>query len=122
MFLGGLKNILPDVPKFSEDLLGKTVSSLDQVNRIDRECHECQSTKPLDDLFTGIDENTVTCYYQWETCEDGRVWKELIQCTTADLKEDLTEQLQSFGRRVYKLSGGDLQSSNTSSKICKWEK
>ena len=73
MFLDGLKNILLDVPKFSEGLLGKTVGSLDQVNRIDRECHECESTKPLDDLFTGIDENTATSYYQWETCEDGRV-------------------------------------------------
>ena len=78
MILDGLKNILPDVPKSSENLLGKTVCSLDQVKCMDRECHECKITKPLDDLFTGIDENTATSYYQWEACEDGRVRKEQI--------------------------------------------
>ena len=66
----------------------------------DRECYECEITKPLDDLFTGIDENTVTSYYQWETCTHGRVQKELIQSTIADAKEDLSEQLQSFGRHM----------------------
>lgn len=93
----------PTVPKSSEDLCGKTVYSFDRVKCIDGECQECEITKPLDDLFTGIDENTGTSYYQWETCEDGRVWKELIQCTIADAKEDLTEQLQSFNRQVYNI-------------------
>ena len=63
---------------------------------MDRECNDCGISKPLDDLFRGIDEHTATSYYQWETCEDGRVRKELqlVESTLADAKENLMEQLQ----------------------------
>ena len=70
---------------------------------IDRECNECEITKPLDNLFTSVKEETTTSFYQWEICEDGRVQKELIQCTIADAKEELSEQLQSFGRQVHNI-------------------
>ena len=103
MILDGLKNILPNVPKSCEDLLGKTVCSLDQVKCMDRECDDCGISKPLDDLFRGTDEHAATSYYQWETCEDGRVRKELVESTLADAKEDLMEQLQPFGRHVYNI-------------------
>ena len=61
MILDGLKNILPNIPKSSEDLLHSTVCSLDQVKCIDRECNECEITKPLDnlDLLRSIKEKNV---------------------------------------------------------------
>ena len=57
----------------------------------------------MDELFEGIDENTATFYFQWVTCEDGRVRKQKIEGTVADAKEDLREQLQPFGRHVYNI-------------------
>lgn len=103
MILDGLKNILPEVPKYSEDLLIQTVCSVNQAKCMDRECQACEIAKPLDELFEGINENTATSYFQWETCEDGRVRKQKIEGTIADAKEDLMEQLQPFGRHVYNI-------------------
>ena len=120
MILDGLKNILRNVPKSCEDLLSKTVCSLDQVKCMDRECDDCGISKPLDDLFTGIDEHTATSYYQWETCGDGRVRKELVESTLVDAKEDLTEQLQPFGRHVYNIRRQFAELKYL--QICKWEK
>ena len=103
MILDGLKNILPEVPKYSEDLLVQTVCSLNQAECMDRECQACGIAKPLNELFEGIDDNTATSYFQWETCEDGRVRKQKIEGTIADAKDDLREQLQPFGRHVYNI-------------------
>ena len=103
MILDGLKNILPEVPKYSEDLLIQTVCSLNQAKCMDRECQACGIAKPLDELFEDIDDNTATSYFQWETCEDGRVRKQKIEGTIADAKDDLREQLQPFGRHVYNI-------------------
>lgn len=60
MILDGLKNVVPNIPKSCEDLLHGTVCSLDQVKCIDREWNECEITKPLDDLFTSVNEETTT--------------------------------------------------------------
>lgn len=46
MILDGLKNIVPEVPKYSEDLLIQTVCSLNQAKCMDRECQalwNCQT-------------------------------------------------------------------------------
>ena len=67
MILDGLKNIVPEVPKYSEDLLIQTVCSLNQAKCMDRECQACGIAKPLDELFEGIDDNTAASYFQWET-------------------------------------------------------
>ena len=103
MILDGLKNILPEVPKYSEDLLIQTVCSFNQAKCMDRECQACGIAKPLDELFEDINDNTATSYFQWETCEDGRVRKQKIEGTIADAKDDLREQLQPFGRHVYNI-------------------
>ncbi|KAK2548197.1 hypothetical protein P5673_031662 [Acropora cervicornis] len=103
MILDGLKNILPEVPKYTEDLLIQTVCSLNQAKCIERECQACGTAKPLDELFEDIDDNNATSYFQWETCEDGRVRKRKIEGTIADAKDDLREQLQPFGRHVYNI-------------------
>lgn len=103
MILDGLKNIVPEVPKYSEDLLIQTVCSLNQAKCMDRECQACGIAKPLNELFEGIDDNTAASYFQWETCEDGRVRKQKIEGTIADAKDDLREQLQPFGRHVYNI-------------------
>ena len=109
MILDGLKNILPEVPKYSEDLLIQTVCSLNQAKCMDRECQACGIAKPLDELFEDIDDNTATSYFQWETCEDGRVRKQKIEGTIADAKDDLREQLQPFGRHVYNIKRQDAE-------------
>lgn len=48
MILDGLKNILPEVPKNSEDFLIQTVCNLNQAKCMDRECQASGIAKPLD--------------------------------------------------------------------------
>lgn len=73
MILDGLKNILPGALKPNEDLLSEIVRTLEQIKYVDRECKICGITKPLHNMFKGIDEKGATSYYQWENSECSRI-------------------------------------------------
>ena len=42
-------------------------------------------------------------YYQWDTTNDGRVGKQRVDSTAADVKEDLIAQLKPFERHIYNI-------------------
>lgn len=40
-------------------------------------------------------------YYQWDTTNDGRVRKQPVDSTAADVRGDLIAQLRLFRRHIY---------------------
>ena len=70
---------------------------------MDGACSKCGDMKRVFDLFKDVSGDQTVSYYQWNTSADGRVRKELINCTVADAKEDLMSQLKPFGRHVYNI-------------------
>ena len=100
LILSGLAKLIPGIPNCSDSLLDSVVCSHDEASCMDGGCSKCGDMKSVFDLFKDISgDQTVSCY-QWNTSADGRVRKELINCTVADAKEDLMSQLKPFGRHV----------------------
>ena len=91
------------IPNCSDSLLDSVVCSHDEASCMDGACSKCGDMKRVFDLFKDVSGDQTVSYYQWNTSADGRVRKELINCTVADAKEDLMSQLKPFGRHVYNI-------------------
>lgn len=102
LIIAGLVKFIPGMPNCSDSLLDCTVCGHDE-KCMDRVCLECGNLKAVDDLFRGVSMDMPVSYYQWKTSDDGRVRKELVNCTMTHAREDLKCQLKPFGRHVYNI-------------------
>ena len=87
------------LPTNSDELVKKTVCSIDDEQCVNRTCDNC-GVEMLDDYFNPDNKDTDVHYYQWNIT-DGHVTKQHLASSQSKTIQELYKQLDTFARHVY---------------------